>query len=336
MTPESVAPASHPSRTRAATGLSLRDLGAVIALGLVGLVLLVVAPRFFDPANLRDLAVANAPALIIAAGVTIVLITGHVDISVGSGFAVCSVVFGVLARDGLPPLAAAVPAIACGAALGAVNGSLVASLGLPSVVVTLATMVIWREGLRWWTQGAWVQGLPASFQWFGLPQPAGEALVVIAALGGVAVGAYVLQSVAIGRALYAVGSDPESARLNGLRPSRIVFGGFVVLGAATGLAAVLNAVRFTAVQANAGIGLELQVLAAAVVGGTLITGGRGTLVGTLGGAALLAVLGPALTYLGINPFWEKAVQGGIILVAAAVDASVGRGATKKSTVDSGQ
>ena len=136
--------------------------------------------------------------------------------------------------------------------------------------------------------------------------------------------AYVLRSMVIGRWLFAVGSDPEAARLSGLRPRSIVMGGFVALGALTALAAVLNDVRFSQVPPSAGIGLELKVLAAAVVGGTLITGGRGTVLGTMAGIALLGTLGTGLTFVGLSPFWEKAAQGAIILVAAAVDSARAR------------
>jgi rhamnose transport system permease protein len=205
------------------------------------------------------------------------------------------------------------------------NGLFVARLQLPSVVVTLATMVIWRDALRWATQGAWVQNLPPSFQWFGLTQRTGEWLAVLTAGGVLLVGAYVLRLRAAGRAVYAVGSDPEAARLVGLQPQRVVFGVFTTLGACTALAAVLNSIRFAEVQANAGVGLELKELASVVVGGTLLTGGRGTLGGTLVGVALLGVLGTALTFLGVNAFWEKAAQGAIILLAAAADALAGLG-----------
>jgi rhamnose transport system permease protein len=309
-------------------GVYLRELGTAAALGLLLLVLIAVAPRFFAAGNLRDLAVANAPVLIIAIGMTLVLLTGHVDISVGSHFAVCSIAAALLARAGLPmPLVLATVTL-LGALLGAINGLFVARLGLPSVVVTLATMVIWRDSLRWVTEGAWVQGLPAGFQWFGLAQRTGEWTIVLTALAVLVAGAYGLRSLAAGRAIYAVGSDPEAARLVGLRPDLVVLGVFTTLGTCTAVAAVLNSIRFSEVQGNAGVGLEIRVLAAVVVGGTLITGGRGTLAGTLVGVVLLGVLGTALTFLGINPFWEKAAQGAIILLASGADALAGLAARR--------
>src|SRR5262249_39709023 len=149
---------------------------------------------------------------------------------------------------------------ALGAGLGAVNGALVAGLGLPSIVVTLATMVTLREALRWQRQGAFVRDLPPSFQWLGLGQSAGQWLTVGAAAVLFAVFAWGLRRLALGRAVYATGSDPEAARLAGVRPRRVVFAVFALTGALTGAAALLGSVRFPHVDPNAGLGLELRVI----------------------------------------------------------------------------
>src|SRR5213595_2916548 len=155
-----------------------REISAALAyaalLALVGL----AAPSFFSAANLRDLALNNAPALIVATGMTMVILAGQIDISVGSQFAVCSVAAGLLAKAGVPVPLLPLVVIAIGAAMGAVNGILIARLGLPSIIVTLAMLVAWRDGLRWQTEGAWVQGLPADFQWLGLGQRAGQIAIV--------------------------------------------------------------------------------------------------------------------------------------------------------------
>lgn len=278
-----------------------------------------LAPAFFDPVNLRDLIVRAAPILIVASGMTVVILARQIDISVGSQFAICGVVAGLLARTGLPMPLVALGTMAAGAALGAINGALVARLGLPSIVVTLATVVAWREGLRFATEGVWVQDLPAGFQWFGLGQDAGRWLIALAALAVWALVGAVLGWTPAGRAVYATGSDAEMARLLGVRPPAVTFGAFVAMGALTGLAALLSAVQFIDVQANAGVGLELSVIAAVVVGGTAVSGGRGTLTGTLAGVALLATVGPALTFLGAPAAWERALQGVIILVAVSAE-----------------
>jgi rhamnose transport system permease protein len=206
-----------------------------------------------------------------------------------------------------------------GAALGGVNGALVAGLGLPSIVVTLATLVILRESLRWGREGEAVRDLPGAFQWFGAGQAAGQWVVLGVAVVVFLAFAWALRNLTAGRAVYATGSDPEAARLAGVRPKRVVFAVFVVMGALAGLAALMNAVRFVQVDPNAGAGLELQAIAAVVVGGAAVSGGRGTLVGTLIGVLLLATIGPALVFLHVQPQWEKAIQGLVILLAVASD-----------------
>jgi rhamnose transport system permease protein len=301
-----------------------REASAGLAYAALLLIVAVLAPSFFNVGNLRDLAMNNAAVLIVAVGMTLVILIGQIDISVGSQFAVCTIAAGWLAQTGLPMPAVLPVVIVAGALLGVIGGSLVAWLRMPSIVVTLALMVAWRDGLRWITEGEWIQNLPAGFQWFGMGQSAGQLLIIVLAIVVVLVFGWALRKLSMGRSIYAVGSDAEAARLVGIEPSRIVFGVFLVMGALVGLAATLNATRFSIVPSNAGIGLELKAIAAVVVGGTAITGGRGTLLGTVIGVALLGTIGTALTFLGINPFWEKAIQGAIILAALVSDVALGR------------
>jgi rhamnose transport system permease protein len=195
---------------------------------------------------------------------------------------------------------------------------------MPAIVVTLATMVVGRDALRWITEGTWVQGMPANFQWFGAGQGMGQALIVLIALAILFAFRWALGNVGVGRAVYAVGSDAEAARLAGINPPRVVLAVFMLMGALTGLAALLNSIRFISIPSNSGLGLEMKAIAAVVVGGAAISGGRGTLIGTLIGTALLGTIGTALTFAGINPFWEKAIQGAIILAALASDVVLSR------------
>lgn len=301
-----------------------RELSATLAYVVLLVLVGFFAPSFFSGANLRDLALNNAPVLLVAIGMTLVILVGEIDISVGSQFAVCSVAAGWLAKEGIPAPLLLPSVVLIGAAMGALNGVLVGRLRLPSIIVTLAMLVAWRDTLRWVTQGAWVQDLPASFQWFGLGQTWGQILIVSVALVVLISFGWVLHNLGAGRAIYAVGSDAEAARLAGINPQWVICGAFVAMGALAGLAALLNAVRFAAVPSNAGLGLELKAVAAVVVGGTAITGGRGSLAGTLVGAALLGTIGTALTFAGINPFWEKAIQGAIILAALLSDVVLSR------------
>jgi len=288
------------------------------------ILMLIQAPAFYSVANIRDLALTNAPVLIIAVGMTLVVLTGNIDISVGSSFAVCTVIAGCLAKLGLPMPLVAAGTITSGLLLGAGNGLLIGGLGLPSIVVTLAAMVILRDSLRWATEGAWIQSLPDAFQWAGLGQFGGQLLILLTTLAIFILFAWGVRNLSGGRAVYATGSDFEAARLVGIQPRRVIFWVFAVSGALVGAAALLNSIRFAQVQSNSGAGLEMKVIAAVVVGGASITGGRGTMWGTLIGLILLGTIGTALTFLGASPYWEKAIQGGIILAALAVDIGLGR------------
>lgn len=291
-----------------------RAVGAVLAALLV--LLAFAAPGFFRAQNLRDVLLDNATVLIAAVGMTCVVLTRQIDISIGSQFAIAGVAAGTLYKLGLPMPAVVPIVLLLGAVQGALNGALVA-WGLPSIVVTLATMAALREGLRLFTQGQDVLGLARGFQWLGLGQDAGRLVIVLAAVVVFAGGALALRHLAAGRAVYAVGSDAEAARLLGVPARRVLFSVFVLVGVLTALAGALAAVRFPQVQTAAGLGLELEVIAAVVVGGTAVSGGRGTLMGTLLGVALLGAIGPALTYLHVSAFWEEALQGAIILAAVA-------------------
>jgi rhamnose transport system permease protein len=299
----------------------VKQRAIAIAIFWVALLVLLAwrAQGFFAYANIRDIAIANAPALIVALGMTVVIIAGEIDVSVGSQFAVASVVAGTLAKAGAPLPVTALLTAAAGALFGCLNGALVTALGVPSIVATLAAMAFWRELLRWITQGAWVQGLPASFQWMSLSQTGGELAILASAAILFTAMVWAMRHLQAGRAIYAVGSQRESARLAGIPVKGISFGVFMLLGALTGAAALLDAVRFSEVQSSAGAGLELKAISAVVIGGTSITGGKGNLWGTLLGASVLAVIAPALTFLGINAFWEKAIQGAIILGAIVLE-----------------
>ncbi len=292
-----------------------------VALALVSLLILlaIIAPGFFQKSQLLSICSAAAPVSLVACGIAVVIISRQIDISVGSQFALCSVLLGLLVQAHWPMPLAAAAVIVIGALCGAFNGVLIAWLRLPSIVVTLATMATWREALRWWRQGEFVRDLPESFQWFGLSQAGGQTTVLATTVVLFLVLTFGLKHLAAGRFVYAVGSDAEAARLAGIRPSLVTFGVFVMAGALTGLAALLNAVRFTDVDPKTGTGLELQAIAAAVVGGIAISGGRGRLWGVLAGVLLLACIAPALVFLKLPPQWEKALQGCIILLAVAAD-----------------
>lgn len=302
------------------TSAHRRERFVALAIAVLAMALAFTRPSYFSLENLNDLLLANVGVLITAVGATLVIIVGEIDISVGSVFAVCSVVAGIAAVHGMPIVAAGIVACGVGACLGLLNGALVAFVGIPSIVVTLATMIGLRDALRWTTQGAWVESLPAGFQWLGLTQrsyPIAACGVVVTIAGATA---WILRYSSAGRAVYAIGSNADAARLAGIDTALYKCAVFSVGGLLTGAGALLNAVRFNQIPSNGGIGLEMKVVAAAVVGGAAITGGRGTVAGTVLGVVLLGGLGPALTFMGASAYWERALQGAIILAAVTADA----------------
>ena len=295
-----------------------RELSVLGALAAVLVGMAIFAPAFFSPQPLLSLLTREAPTLVVACGMACVIITRQIDISVGSMFSVCSVCAGLLAARGWPLLLVLPASVALGALLGAVNGLLVAGLRLPSIVVTLATMVTLRQGLNLVRQGEFVN-LPDRIQWFGLSQMAGQLVLVGASVVFLVALALAMRHVAAGRFVYAVGTDAEAARLAGIRPQLVTFLVFIFIGALTGLAAMMNLAQSPQVQPLSGAGLELKVIAAVVVGGVAISGGRGNLWGAFTGLLLLACVSPDLIHLHIEAYWEKAIQGAIILLAVVAD-----------------
>ncbi len=293
----------------------LSVLGALVAI-LLGLA--IFAPAFYQPQPLLSLLTREAPTLVVACGMALVIVCRQIDISVGSIFSVCSVCAGLLAARGWPLLLVLPASVALGAVFGAFNGVLVAGLRLPSIVVTLATMVTLRQGLNLVRQGEFVN-LPEGIQWFGLGQTTGQLVLVISSVVILTLLALAMRHLAAGRFIYAVGTDAEAARLAGIRPQLVTFLVFVSIGALTGLAAMMNLAQSPQVQPLTGNGLELKVIAAVVVGGVAISGGRGNLWGAFAGLLLLACISPALTHLRIEAYWEKAIQGTIILLAVVAD-----------------
>ena len=295
-----------------------RELTILLALVLMLGAIALIAPAFFDRQPLMSRLARESPALIVACGTALIIVARQIDISVGSQFGVCSVCTGLLAAAGCPLPVCAMASIALGALLGAFNGLLVAGLQLPSIVVTLGTMVIWRDSLRLLQQGQFIN-LPVGFPWFGLPLEAGQWLQITLGLGVFGAITWASTQLNAGRFIYAVGSDAEAARLAGIAPRWTTWSVFVINGALTGLAALLNALQSPQVDPKAGTGLELKAIAAAVVGGIAVTGGRGRLWSVLVGLLLLTTISPALTYLHVQAYWEKAIQGAIILLAVVAD-----------------
>jgi len=303
--------------------LVVRELGIALALVLLVVVTTVKTPRFLSAQSIKDLLLGSTILAILAIGQAIVVITRNVDLSVGSILGITAFATGTLFKShpGAPIVLALLVGVAVGVAAGAVNGGLIASARVPALVVTLGTLYVFRGLDYTWATGRQVNAadMPHGFLTMGTKTVLGVPVLALFAVAVLLVAGFVLRSYRSGRELYAIGSDPEAARLSGIPVGRRVFCAFVASGALAGLAGVLYASRFGTVDANAGLGMELNVVAAVVVGGVAIFGGSGSVYGAVLGAVLLTTIGSALPVLGINPFWQGAAVGALILAAIGLD-----------------
>jgi rhamnose transport system permease protein len=304
----------------------VRELGILAALLLLVVVTVLANPRFLSGQNIRDLLLSASILTVLAAGQTIVIITRNVDLSVGSVLGLSAYASGTLlvSAPGTPVIVVVLAGMTVGALCGLLNGAIVAIAKVPSLVVTLGTLYAFR-GLDslWASTSDRLQinaaDLPAGFKSFGGARLLGVPVLFLIALAVVLLVGFYLRNYRGGRELYGIGSDPAAARLSGIPVGRRVFAAFAVNGALAGLAGVLYAARFQTLDATAGTGQELLVVAAAVVGGVAIFGGSGSVYGAALGALLLTTIGASLPQLGLNPFWREAAVGALILAAIVLD-----------------
>jgi rhamnose transport system permease protein len=253
-----------------------------------------------------------------AIGMTMIILCGHIDISIGAALGVCATVAGKLAVAGVPLVIVFPATILAGGIIGLVNGLLVAYGRIPAIVTTLGMASILKGSLILSTGGRWIYGLPPGFgisrtSFLGIPVP-----IFTLILFGTAFALWLKYS-AQGRELYAVGGNAEAARLSGISERQVTIRVFVLNGLLVGLAAILYATNFTAIQSNVAPGFELTVITAAVIGGVSILGGTGNVVGALLGALLLQTIGTALVFLHIRAEWFQTVQGSLILLTILLD-----------------
>jgi rhamnose transport system permease protein len=321
-----------------AAALRVRFLGVVVFLVLLIVVFSLLAPRFFTLGNGRSVLFTAAILAIAATGQTLVVLTGNLDLSVGSIMGVSAyVVFDIAGGSpGLQPLVV-VLAIVVGAVLGLINGFLVAVLEIPSIVATLGTLSIYRGFVSIYANAREVSvgQLPrfmrdlATAIWLGLPAYVWLALVVVI-LAGLA-----LRFLPWGRKIYAYGSNPKAARFFGLNNVAIVLGAYVGAGIIAALAGLLLGAQVGNINSLLANGIELQVLAAVVIGGVSIWGGSGSVYGAAIGAIVLATINNGLVLLQVQEFYRLLIQGAAIIAAVAVDAVVQRrvlGATSRRRV----
>jgi len=292
-----------------------------------------VRPEFLNLQNLRDVLLNVSIIGLLTAGMTVVMLMRHIDLSVASVVGVSAYSVGSLfvMFPHMPIVVAMLAGITIGLAIGAVNGTLITFGRVPSLVATLSTLYIVRGADYAWVHGGQINAtsLPDAFSriatgsLLGLPN-----LVLIAVVVLFAMGIY-LKQYRGGREHYAIGSNPEAARLAGIRVERRVMIGFLLSGAIAGLAGVLWLARFGTVEASTAKGIELQVVAAAVVGSVAITGGVGTILGATLGALVLGVINIALVVLRVSPFWQQAIQGALIVAAITLDTLLARSVARR-------
>ncbi len=303
--------------------LRFRELPVSIALVLLVAITTFANPRFLTGQSVKDLLLNATIVMILAIGQAIVIITRNVDLSVGSMLGISGFLTGTLFATvpGIPIPVVFLAGIGVGLLLGALNGLLVTIAGVPSLVITLGTLYIYRGINNAWAGGKeYFSGdRPVEFGNLSVDTFLGFPIITLIALLVLVVLAVVLAATRAGRDFYAIGSDPDAARLFGIPIKRRVFTAFVLNGALAGLGGVLYASRFSSVGATTGTGLELDVVAAAVVGGVAIFGGSGTVVGAAIGALLLTTITSSLTALRVDKFWQQAVVGLLILSAIIVD-----------------
>lgn len=309
--------------SRVGSLLRARELGIVLAL--VALVAVTAASnvRFLSVQSIRDLALNAAILMVLAVGQAVVVITRNIDLSVGSVLGLSAFAVGSLLQTapGTPVVFALLVGLAFGGGCGLVNGTLVRFGNVPALVVTLGTLYVFRGVAYFWAGGQQINAdeLPGAFLGFGTATILGIPWLTLIAVAVVLGAGFVLTNYRPGRELYAMGSNPEAARLAGIPVGRRTLAAFVLSGALAGLAGVLFAARFGTVDAAAGTGYELNVVAAVVVGGVAVFGGSGTVYGAAVGALLLTTIGSALPVLGIDQFWQQAIVGGLILLAIGTD-----------------
>ena len=303
--------------------LRVRELGIIGALALLIAITAILEPRFIHADSLRNLALNASIFAILAVGQTLVIITRNVDLSVGSVLGLSAFFAGDLLskHPGLALPVVFLLGIALGAACGLFNGVLVTWGQVPALVVTLGTLYAFRGLAFLWTNGRQVNAetLPDPFLNLGSDSVAGVPILVLIALGIIVVVGQWLRDYRPGRELYAIGSNPEGAKLAGVRSERRVLAAFVLSGALAGLGGVLFTARFGTVDATAGVGYELTVIAAAVVGGVAIFGGTGSVYGAALGALLLTTITSSLIVLKVPAFWQQASIGALLLLAIALD-----------------
>jgi len=314
-------PSSHnvmtPSSCRIYWDKFMRHPAVFPLLGFIVLFVLMVflSDSFFTVNNLTNVARQVSINAIIAVGMTCAILTGGIDLSVGSVMALSGTVAAGLMITNIPMPLAMLAGLLIGGMFGAINGACVAYARMPPIIVTLASMSVARGLALIYTGGYPVSGLPDPFAFFGRGEVMGIQVPILVMAGLYIIAYAMLNHMSFGRYVYAIGGNEEAARLSGIRISRYKLLVYVISGLTAALAGLVLTSRLMSGQPNSGEGFELDAIAAVVLGGTAITGGKGAIIGTLVGAMMLGILNNGLNLMGVSPYVQNVIKGGIILVA---------------------
>ena len=292
---------------------------SLIGLLILCIVISFITPRFLSIANIKNVLTQVSVNAVIAIGMSFVILTGGIDLSVGSILAVSGAAAASIIKSTGNLFLAIIVALAIGSVIGLINGVLISKGRIQAFIVTLATMTIFRGVTYVYTNGTPISGLGQSFSsignktFLGLPIPV---LLMVIVFG---IGFYVLSQTRYGRYLYALGGNEDSARLSGINTSKIKTLVYVICGATAALSGIIVTSRIGSASPNAGVGFELDAIAAVVLGGTSLAGGEGSVVGTIIGALIIGVLNNGLNLMNVSPFYQAIVKGLVILLAVMVE-----------------
>lgn len=299
---------------------NIRQYGLLIVFGIICLIISLITPQFLTVSNLTIIVTQVSINALLAFGVTFVIITGGIDLSLGSIVAVTGVTAAMLAHpDSYPVLIPIVMGLLAGLLMGAFNGFIITKSKIAPFIVTLGTMTIGRGLALILSDGRPVSNLSDSFNYLGSGTVLGIPILILIFILVFAVCSIILSKMVLGRYIYAIGGNEQAARASGINIDRVKLSVYSISGLLAGLAGILLASRITTGQPNAGAGFELDAIAAVVIGGTSTAGGRGTMAGTLIGVLLIGVINNGLDLLNVTSYYQQVVMGIIIIGAVVLD-----------------
>ncbi|WP_335871125.1 ribose ABC transporter permease [Bacillus sp. 2205SS5-2] len=300
---------------------SLQKLGPVLGLIVITIILSIMSPNFFTVDNLFNVLRQVSVNALIAFGMTFIILTGGIDLSVGSILALASATTAGLLASGMDPVLAVLIGLLAGAVMGLVNGLIITKGKVAPFIATLATMTIFRGLTLVYTDGRPITGLSdsVSFQMLGKGYFLGIPFPVVTMLVAYFILFFILRKTTFGRGVYAIGGNEEASLLSGLKADRLKIGVYAITGFLSALAGIILTSRLNSAQPTAGVSYELDAIAAVVLGGTSLSGGRGWIFGTLIGALIIGFLNNGLNLLNVSSFYQQVVKGGVILLAVLID-----------------